>query len=153
MEEPWPLPILGKVRMSPGPEGGVGEEGGKWGEGTKETAARTVRRRGTPCGPSSHFPQRRRRKSPGLLLSSLSRRCHVKSGSGSIVQYKQINMKMIIINSLLIFITTLTGAAQCFTCRTFTSGRHNVNGCLMVDLCLLSCYPSFIIQKREICNL
>ena len=62
--------------------------------------------------------------------------------------YKQINIKMIIISSLPIFIKTLTSAVLCFACGTFPSGRHNADGSLMVDLCLLSCYPSFIIRKR-----
>ena len=52
---------------------------------------------------------------------------------------------MIIINSLPIFIKALISAAQRFACQTFASGRHNADGNLMDDLCLLSCYPSAII--------
>ena len=54
VDDPWPLHLLGEVRMDPDPEEGVGEEGGEWGR-TKGTAARTTRRRGTPRWPSSPF--------------------------------------------------------------------------------------------------
>ena len=37
--------------------------------------------------------------------------------------------------------------AKCFACGTFASGRHTTDENLMVDLCLLSCYPSLVIQK------
>ena len=59
-----------------------------------------------------------------------------------------INIQMITINSLPIFIKILTSALQCFAFRTFVLGRHNANGNLMVDLCLLSCYLFFIIRKE-----
>ena len=49
--------------------------------GTRGTATRTTQRRGTPRGPSSPFPRRRRWRSPGLFLSS-PRRCEDGSGSG-----------------------------------------------------------------------
>ena len=86
--------------MDPDPEGGVGEEEGGGG-GAKGTVARTTLRRETPSGPSSEGDE-------GALASSspLLGRCHVGSGSGSIAQYKQINIKVIImiINSLPILI-------------------------------------------------
>ena len=72
------------------------------------------RRRGGDAarrGPSSPFPLRRRRRSPGLLPPLLLEmmfdqyNIHISS-------YKQLNIKMTIINSQPLFIKFLSSAAQ-----------------------------------------
>ena len=50
--------------------------------------------------------------------------------------HKQINMNMIIINSLRLFNTTLTSAVQRWDGRTFSLGGNSADGNLMLYLCL-----------------
>ena len=95
--------------MDPDPEGdkeGEARVGGNKGIGNADDDKEE-----TPRGPSSPFPLRRRRRSPGLLPPLLLEmmfdqyNIHISS-------YKQLNIKMTIINSQPLFIKFLSSAAQ-----------------------------------------
>ena len=98
-----PLERRGKDGSRSGVESrrGKGEE-----EGTRGTATRTTRRRRTPRGPWSPFPRRRRDEGALASSSPISRR---RRRDGL---YKQLNINVTIINSLSLFIRTLTSVAQ-----------------------------------------
>ena len=67
-----PLLSLGDDMMDPDPEEGLGGKGGEKGDGGNRDADDDDEEK--PRGPSSPFPWRRRRMSPGLLLTCIFRR-------------------------------------------------------------------------------
>ena len=66
--------------MDPDLEGGVGDEGGKWGGGAKGTVARTTLKGGTSRGPLSLFLGGGDKEALASF-PSLSRRCHIGSAN------------------------------------------------------------------------
>ena len=113
------------MRMDPGP-------GERAGGGSGSRRERRERRRGRRKGEERRVVLRLLFLGDGdegaLASSPISRKCHVGSKSASAVLYKQLNINTIVINSLPVFIKTLTSAAQCFACPTFASGRYNADG-------------------------
>ena len=87
----------------------------------------------------------------GALISSshISRRCNDDPDLDSDQLYKQMNIDMIIINSLRLLFMTLTSAAQCQYNQTFLGSSWCRQKCHGWTLFVLVCTYPFILQKRE----